>query len=267
MDDVVIASNGADASAAAGRRAAPRPAAGALGAARRGAAGRGRPTATSAAATPPARRPGRLVRARSWCRTPLAEEKAMYPAAHAMRRRPAARRRHARRAPGDRRPGRGARGRGRAGAAAAAARALQVVFESHLAKENELVLPLLVGGPGVSVAGLLGGMHELLGGRARRRPPPRRPRGAGTTAPAARRTARATPSSTPATCRTRSGTPPSSARWTPCSRAAAWCSSPRTTRCRCWRRSSSASPGVFDGGLPSSAAPRPGASRSSVVPA
>jgi len=49
---------------------------------------------------------------------------------------------------------------------AAAARALQVVFESHLAKENELVLPLLTTAPDVSVAALLGGMHELLGADA-----------------------------------------------------------------------------------------------------
>ena len=49
---------------------------------------------------------------------------------------------------------------------AAAARALQVVFESHLAKENELVLPLLTTAPDVSVATLLGGMHELLGANA-----------------------------------------------------------------------------------------------------
>ena len=48
--------------------------------------------------------------------------------------------------------------------AAAAAKALQVMFDSHLAKENELVLPLLVASPDVSVAELLGGMHELLGG-------------------------------------------------------------------------------------------------------
>jgi uncharacterized protein (DUF2249 family) len=48
--------------------------------------------------------------------------------------------------------------------AAAAARALQVTFETHLAKENEQVLPLLLQAPGVSVAELLGGMHELLGG-------------------------------------------------------------------------------------------------------
>jgi uncharacterized protein (DUF2249 family) len=48
--------------------------------------------------------------------------------------------------------------------AAAAARALKVVFDAHLAKENELVLPLLVSAPDVSVAELLGGMHELLGG-------------------------------------------------------------------------------------------------------
>ncbi|MGB8651904.1 MAG: DUF2249 domain-containing protein [Mycobacteriales bacterium] len=47
---------------------------------------------------------------------------------------------------------------------AADARALQVLFESHLAKENQLVLPLLVADPGVSVAALLAGMHEILGG-------------------------------------------------------------------------------------------------------
>jgi uncharacterized protein (DUF2249 family) len=48
--------------------------------------------------------------------------------------------------------------------AASAAKALQVVFDDHLSKENELVLPLLVAAPDVSVADLLGGMHELLGG-------------------------------------------------------------------------------------------------------
>lgn len=52
--------------------------------------------------------------------------------------------------------------------AAAAAKALQVMFDSHLAKENELVLPLLVSAPDVSVAELLGGMHELLGGSEER---------------------------------------------------------------------------------------------------
>lgn len=48
--------------------------------------------------------------------------------------------------------------------AAGLARALQTLFEVHLAKENDQVLPLLVGAPAVSVAELLGGMHELLGG-------------------------------------------------------------------------------------------------------
>lgn len=47
--------------------------------------------------------------------------------------------------------------------AATTAAALRAVFESHLAKENDLVLPLLLRTPGVSVAELLGGMHELLG--------------------------------------------------------------------------------------------------------
>jgi hypothetical protein len=48
--------------------------------------------------------------------------------------------------------------------AAGAAKALLVMFESHLSKENELILPLLAGAADVSVAELLGGMHELLGG-------------------------------------------------------------------------------------------------------
>lgn len=48
--------------------------------------------------------------------------------------------------------------------AAAAATALRVMFDSHLRKENELVLPLLTSATDVSVAALLGGMHELLGG-------------------------------------------------------------------------------------------------------
>ncbi len=49
---------------------------------------------------------------------------------------------------------------------AAAARSLEVLFGSHLSKENELVLPLLTAAPDVSVAELLGGMHELLGEEA-----------------------------------------------------------------------------------------------------
>ncbi|MFD7690912.1 DUF2249 domain-containing protein [Streptomyces sp. NPDC059781] len=48
--------------------------------------------------------------------------------------------------------------------AAADGRALQVLFEEHLGKENDLVLPLLAGAPDISLADLLGGMHELLGG-------------------------------------------------------------------------------------------------------
>ncbi len=50
--------------------------------------------------------------------------------------------------------------------AGAYGRALQVLFDSHLTKENELILPLLAADPSVSVAGLLAGMHELLGGDA-----------------------------------------------------------------------------------------------------
>ncbi|MFC7479342.1 hypothetical protein ACFQX7_03685 [Luedemannella flava] len=48
-------------------------------------------------------------------------------------------------------------------ALAAAARALAAVFAVHLIKENELVVPLLVEASDVSLAGLLDGMHDLIG--------------------------------------------------------------------------------------------------------
>jgi len=48
--------------------------------------------------------------------------------------------------------------------ATALARALEALFEAHLAKENGQILPLLVASPDVAVSDLLGGMHELLGG-------------------------------------------------------------------------------------------------------
>lgn len=50
--------------------------------------------------------------------------------------------------------------------AAELARALSVLFGSHLAKENGQLLPLLVAAPDVSVAQLLAGMHELTGAEA-----------------------------------------------------------------------------------------------------
>lgn len=40
---------------------------------------------------------------------------------------------------------------------------LRTAFEMHLAKENDQILPVLLAAPDVSVAQLLGGMHELLG--------------------------------------------------------------------------------------------------------
>ncbi|MET7986786.1 DUF2249 domain-containing protein [Streptomyces sp. NPDC005281] len=46
--------------------------------------------------------------------------------------------------------------------AAADARALQVLFEEHLAKENGIVLPLLAMTPGVSLAELLADTHRRL---------------------------------------------------------------------------------------------------------
>lgn len=47
--------------------------------------------------------------------------------------------------------------------AAAAGRALEALFAVHLHKENNLVLPLLLAAPGVSLAQALAGMHEVLG--------------------------------------------------------------------------------------------------------
>lgn len=48
--------------------------------------------------------------------------------------------------------------------AAASAQALRTLFDAHLVKENEQILPLLAGSSEVSLADILGGMHELLGG-------------------------------------------------------------------------------------------------------
>jgi uncharacterized protein (DUF2249 family)/iron-sulfur cluster repair protein YtfE (RIC family) len=161
MNDVVIASNEADATAAAAVEQHHAELAGALGARVEALVAA---AATGDSATADARR-DELVR---WTRSDLvphalAEEAALYPAA---RQRPEGRllvdgmldehravaalvdevadARHAVRT-------------------AAAARALQVLFESHLTKENDLVLPLLTAAPDVSLAGLLDGMHQLLG--------------------------------------------------------------------------------------------------------
>ncbi len=43
------------------------------------------------------------------------------------------------------------------------AREIQALFESHLSKENDLLLPALVADPSVSLGELLAGMHEILG--------------------------------------------------------------------------------------------------------
>lgn len=47
--------------------------------------------------------------------------------------------------------------------AVAIASAILALFESHLHKENELLIPALVADRSVSLGELLGGMHELLG--------------------------------------------------------------------------------------------------------
>ncbi|RXR26351.1 DUF2249 domain-containing protein [Oerskovia turbata] len=48
--------------------------------------------------------------------------------------------------------------------AAALGRALQVLFDVHMTKENDQILPLLAQSTAVSLATVLDGMHELLGG-------------------------------------------------------------------------------------------------------
>lgn len=47
--------------------------------------------------------------------------------------------------------------------AATDAGAILALFESHLSKENDLLIPALVASPDVSLADLLRGMHELVG--------------------------------------------------------------------------------------------------------
>jgi hypothetical protein len=47
--------------------------------------------------------------------------------------------------------------------AASLAAATLALFESHLHKENDLLVPALVDDPNVSIAELLAGMHELIG--------------------------------------------------------------------------------------------------------
>lgn len=48
--------------------------------------------------------------------------------------------------------------------ATATASAILALFESHLSKENDLLIPVLLANPDVSLHDLLGGMHELVGG-------------------------------------------------------------------------------------------------------
>jgi iron-sulfur cluster repair protein YtfE (RIC family) len=47
--------------------------------------------------------------------------------------------------------------------AVAGASAIQALFESHLSKENDLLLPALMADPSVLLGELLGRMHEILG--------------------------------------------------------------------------------------------------------
>jgi hypothetical protein len=74
--------------------------------------------------------------------------------------------------------------------AAATASALRTLFDSHLSKENDQLLPLLAQAPDVDLAGLLDGMHDL----GRRDTSPMRPMaGAVAMSAAAARSARGYP--------------------------------------------------------------------------
>lgn len=160
MDDVVIASSEPDARAAEAVRGHHAELAGALAL---------RVEALVAAAVTGRDADEERSRLVDWCETELvpharAEEQAMYPAAHAM---PRARLLvDGMLAEHEVITGLVAQLRTAVEPvrAAAAAVALRTMFDSHLAKENDLVLPLLVAAPEVSVAQLLEGMHELLGG-------------------------------------------------------------------------------------------------------
>ena len=137
--------------------------------------------------------------------------------------------------------------------AAASAVALRAVFDSHLTKENDLVVPLLAAAPEVSLAGLLGGMHEILGGAS------------GTTEGAGDATTEGAGDAATGcgghtcTCGETDapGYPELDARAIPArdpsrddlrgtgdraTRARVWSWWPRTTRCRCWPRCSSGGP-------------------------
>jgi hypothetical protein len=57
----------------------------------------------------------------------------------------------------------GLRGTADALDAVTGASAILALFESHLSKENDLLIPALVANPDVSLADLLSGMHELVG--------------------------------------------------------------------------------------------------------
>ena len=68
--------------------------------------------------------------------------------------------------------------------AAAGANALRVLFDVHLAKENDLLLPRIAADPSVSLTKILTGMHELLGAdeqHVREDPPDHRDRPAAAT--------------------------------------------------------------------------------------
>lgn len=125
---------------------------------------------------------------------------------------------------------------------AGTARALAALFAVHLAKENDLVVPLLVDAADVSLAKLLEGMHDLLGSSESSNGG-----GCGGVAAAAvvtghRPTRRPRPSPsipgwTSGSSRTTSATRGCWRRWRRCRPVERWCWSPRTHPARCWPRS------------------------------
>lgn len=54
--------------------------------------------------------------------------------------------------------------------AALAGYSLRVVFDLHVAKENDLLLPLVAAAPDLSLAAIVAGLHEMVGGHAEHSP-------------------------------------------------------------------------------------------------
>ncbi|MGJ3560859.1 hypothetical protein ACR6C2_30295 [Streptomyces sp. INA 01156] len=100
-----------------------------------------------------------------------------------------------------------------------------MLFEEHLDKENDLVLPLIAASSEVSLAGLLDGMHDILGGHDDTEGHAAAEGGqqSGGACGCGGHDEADVPNWTPEPSRTPCATPRSSAPSTPFPRAAPWC--------------------------------------------